>query len=188
MRQPLTATVSASLLMMLALTGCGSGATATNISSIAFRSPAVRAGKVPALYTCDGKDISPPLEWGTVPSGIKQLALILVHYVPVGTRGSLKISVAWAVAGINPALHRIAAGEMPSQAHAGIDEGGISNYSICPPAGEEDRYQFTLYALPPSFAVPLGFSDGELFNLIATGNTRNSPPAAGAFVVSYKRR
>lgn len=187
MRHPLIA-VSASMLMLLALAGCGSSATATNIAPITVKSPAEHGGAIPALYTCEGKDISPPLEWGAVPSGVKQLALILIHYVPVGSRKSVKISVAWAMAGINPALHRIAAGEVPSEAHAGIDEGGISNYSICPPAGEEDRYQFTLYALPPSFTVPLGFNDRELFNLIATGSPQTGAPAAGGFVVSYKRK
>src|SRR5205814_9989196 len=31
---------------------------------------------IPAKYTCDGEDVSPPLKWSNVPSGAKGLALI----------------------------------------------------------------------------------------------------------------
>jgi Raf kinase inhibitor-like YbhB/YbcL family protein len=36
-----------------------------------------QGGTIPAKYTCDGKDVSPPLSWGTVPDGAKSLALIV---------------------------------------------------------------------------------------------------------------
>src|SRR5512133_579902 len=32
---------------------------------------------IPALYTCDGRNVSPPLEWSGVPAGTKSLALIV---------------------------------------------------------------------------------------------------------------
>ena len=34
-------------------------------------------GSIPSLYTCEGKDISPPLAFGGVPTGTKSLALIV---------------------------------------------------------------------------------------------------------------
>ena len=34
-------------------------------------------GAIPVLYTCKGKDISPPLAWTGVPAGAKSLALIV---------------------------------------------------------------------------------------------------------------
>ena len=34
-------------------------------------------GAIPALYTCEGKDLSPPLAWSGVPAGIRSLALIV---------------------------------------------------------------------------------------------------------------
>lgn len=32
--------------------------------------------KIPALYTCEGKNISPPLQWTEPPAGTKSLVLI----------------------------------------------------------------------------------------------------------------
>ena len=56
---------------------------------------------IPGKYTCDGADVSPPLNWGALPAGTKSLALICddpdapvgnwVHWVyydiPAGTKG-----------------------------------------------------------------------------------------------------
>ena len=42
------------------------------IKSSAFKSGA----RIPAKHTCDGVDVSPPLEWRKLPAGTKNLALI----------------------------------------------------------------------------------------------------------------
>ncbi len=42
------------------------------ISSQAFQAE----GLIPAKYTCDGQDVSPPLNWSEPPAGTKSLALI----------------------------------------------------------------------------------------------------------------
>ncbi|HHH13049.1 MAG TPA: YbhB/YbcL family Raf kinase inhibitor-like protein, partial [Thiolapillus brandeum] len=34
-------------------------------------------GSIPARYTCDGEDISPPLQWSGVPEGARSLALVV---------------------------------------------------------------------------------------------------------------
>lgn len=34
-------------------------------------------GAIPSKYTCDGKDVSPPLAWSEVPPETKSLALIV---------------------------------------------------------------------------------------------------------------
>lgn len=34
-------------------------------------------GEIPKVYTCDGKDISPPLNWSGTPDGTETLALIV---------------------------------------------------------------------------------------------------------------
>jgi len=39
--------------------------------------PAFRnQGEIPAVYTCDGNDLSPALAWSNVPEGTRSLALI----------------------------------------------------------------------------------------------------------------
>ena len=43
------------------------------ITSTAFSSN----GAIPALYTCEGKDISPSLSWSGVPAGTRSFALIV---------------------------------------------------------------------------------------------------------------
>src|SRR3954471_311475 len=46
--------------------------------SLALRSPAFAFGDpIPARYTADGQDLSPPLEWSAQPGGTVELALIL---------------------------------------------------------------------------------------------------------------
>jgi hypothetical protein len=41
-------------------------------------SPAIPpSGEIPAQYTCDGADISPPLSWSDVPAGTGSLALVV---------------------------------------------------------------------------------------------------------------
>jgi Raf kinase inhibitor-like YbhB/YbcL family protein len=42
------------------------------IASTAFAND----GMIPAKFTCDGADISPPLQWNDVPANAKTLALI----------------------------------------------------------------------------------------------------------------
>ena len=55
---------------------------AFSISSTAFQ----HGDKIPAKYTCDGQDISPPLQWSDVPPGTQSLALIADDPdAPVGT-------------------------------------------------------------------------------------------------------
>ena len=43
------------------------------ITSTAFANNA----PIPALYTCEGRDISPPLAWSGVPAGARSLVLIV---------------------------------------------------------------------------------------------------------------
>ena len=70
------------------------------ITSSAFQ----EGGLIPAKYTCDGSDTSPPLQWDAVPEGTKSIALISddpdapmgtwVHWVlfnlPAETRGQTR--------------------------------------------------------------------------------------------------
>src|SRR5947207_1226114 len=45
---------------------------------LTIRSPAfAHQGEIPALYTCEGKNVSPPLEFSGAPAGTKSLALIV---------------------------------------------------------------------------------------------------------------
>lgn len=46
--------------------------------ALRITSPAFEHGEsIPRRYTCEGEDISPPLEWSGVPKGTKSLAVIV---------------------------------------------------------------------------------------------------------------
>ena len=46
--------------------------------TLTLTSPAfAEKGDIPKDYTCEGRDLSPPLAWTGVPSGTRSLALII---------------------------------------------------------------------------------------------------------------
>lgn len=108
------------------------------ISSGAFENN----GQVPALYTCDGKDINPPLRFEGAPAGTESLALIVDDPdAPGGTW------VHWVLWKIPPATDEIKEGSVPKGALQGRNDFGRKDYGgPCPPSGTH-RYYFRLYAL-----------------------------------------
>jgi len=115
----------------------------------ALLSPAFgRNGPIPAEYTCDGKDVSPPLEWQNVPKGAAALVLIVID----------DSGIRWFVGDIDPSAKGVAAGLLPAGGIAGSDTQGKGGYGgICPPAGKSDTVQFTLYALSKKIPLSRGF-------------------------------
>jgi phosphatidylethanolamine-binding protein (PEBP) family uncharacterized protein len=175
------------LLTALVLAGCGSSATTRDVPKIVFKSAAVHGASLPARYTCDGRDISPPLEWGAVPAGTGNLALFVVAFKPAPSTKTYKASVAWAVAGINPKLHKLAAGRLPRGAYLGLASGG-RRYSVCPAKGTREQYQFELYGLPTSVGISPSFAGLPVLSAIASGKPPTSASAHGVFPVTYARK
>jgi phosphatidylethanolamine-binding protein (PEBP) family uncharacterized protein len=169
-----------------ALAGCGGADSPASSASgprpLALTSPALSAnGPIPALYTCAGRNISPPLTWGPVPAGTRELALFLLdlgHTESIGGRTGARLRVAWAIHGIPPRLHTIATGRLPAGAVA-----GRQRYSICPPKGGTGEYMFRLYALPARLSAQGGRpTDIEVFDQINRAST-----AEGELLASYTR-
>jgi phosphatidylethanolamine-binding protein (PEBP) family uncharacterized protein len=177
------------LLAAFALAGCGgsSGKPTLHAISVGFRSPGVHKRVLSATYTCDGKNISPPLEWGQVPATTRSLAMFVIGIVPTA-KGGYKYSVEWAVAGINPALHRIAAGRLPAGAYLGRASNGKSAYDVCPGKGKAQLYEFTLYGVPRTIGIPKNFQGLELLHYIASPESSYGTRVGGSFLALYKRR
>jgi hypothetical protein len=98
------------------------------------------------------------------------------------------ISVAWAMAGINPRLHGLAAGEVPAGAHVALtNDGKQVPYSVCPARGQTKSYQFALYAVPPAIQIPAHFVGIKVLQAIGDGESQYASNAGGAFVASYAR-
>jgi phosphatidylethanolamine-binding protein (PEBP) family uncharacterized protein len=189
MRQPLRAIPVVLLLSALALAGCGtSGATPIKVTRIPFKSAAIGGVTMPARYTCDGKNVFPPLEWGSVPPNTRELALLVIGLTPTLAGNSYSVSIDWALAGVNPALHRLAAGQLPPGAHLGSTTDGKTRYSVCPKKGKPEQYQFELYAVPATVTIPAGFTGLEVLSQIGAETSPIRARARGTFDVIYKRK
>jgi phosphatidylethanolamine-binding protein (PEBP) family uncharacterized protein len=193
MRRSVRAAPAAALLVGLSLSGCSSsGANATPAAAhpvrMQFKSTAIVRGALPARYTCDGTNISPPMEWGNVPSSTKELALLVVGFIPSSAGTGYDLSIEWAVAGVDPKLHRLAAGQLPPEAFLGEANGGRTRYSICPGKGTSRQYEFVLYAIPRAVQIPRGFVGMEVLNRIGAATAPTPATASGEFEVLYRRR
>jgi hypothetical protein len=97
---------------------------------------------IPSIYTCDGRNISPPLSINGVPTAAKSLVLIVDD--PDAPSGDFVHWLAW---NISPDTKEIAENSIPS---GGIE--GTADFEKpgwggpCPPSGTH-RYQFKIYAL-----------------------------------------
>lgn len=107
---------------------------------------------IPAKYTCDGQDLSPPLQFSDVPSESKSLVLILED--PDAPAG---IWDHWIVYNIPPATRDVLAGEEPLGVHGLGTSNNTAYHGPCPP-DKEHRYFFTLYALDQMLELPTGAS------------------------------
>jgi Raf kinase inhibitor-like YbhB/YbcL family protein len=106
------------------------------LTSIAFAD----GEPVPERYTCDGDDVSPPLEWTAPPKGTVSLALCVDD--PDAGRYPFTHWLAW---GLPPQAGALEEGEAaPSE---GRNDFGAPGYrGPCPPPGKPHRYLFRLYA------------------------------------------
>lgn len=193
MRQRLkTITAGAMLPLALILGGCGSSDPSTpEVAKVTLSSPAIASdGPIPAAYTCDGKNVSPPLEWGAVPAGTGELALFVLGFTPSPSNpNSYKASVEWAVAGVNPDLHKLAAGALPAGAHLGTNSDKKKGYSICPKKGTTKQYQFELYAVSADVGIASKFVGLSVVAALANPKSSSTPATLGhgGFAATYKR-
>lgn len=115
------------------------------------------AARIPAAFTCDGSDTSPPLAISGVPGEAKSLVLIMDDPdAPAGTW------VHWMLWNIDPATRGIAQGSVPRGAEQGVNSWRRKGYGgPCPPSGQH-RYYFRLYALSERLNLPSNSTRKEL--------------------------
>jgi Raf kinase inhibitor-like YbhB/YbcL family protein len=117
------------------------------IASTAFAPNAT----IPAVYTCEGRDISPPLAWQGIPPGAKSLALIVDDPDAPDPAAPRMTWVHWVLYDIPISAHGLAeavgSASLPAGAREGANDFGRTAYGgPCPPIGRH-RYFFKLYAL-----------------------------------------
>lgn len=120
------------------------------ISSKAFSNE----GTMPAKYTCDGDEVSPPLHIEGIPQGTITMALIAED--PDAPKGTFDH---WLVWNIDP-VSDIEEGGRPGI--SGKNGAGKTGYhGACPPNGSH-RYFFYLFALDTDLDLPAGATRQEL--------------------------
>lgn len=144
-------------------------------------------GEIPRAYTCDGDDISPPLEWGEVPASAKSLTLIVDDPDAPDPDDPKLTWVHWLLYGLPPtngALPVATQSEhLPPGTHEGCNDWQRTGYvGPCPPVGRH-RYLFKLYALD-TVLPDLGHPDKTALEAAMTAHVI----AEAVLVGTYKRK
>ena len=118
-----------------------------NITSPSF----IHKGEIPARYTCDGSNVSPPLEWSGVPAGTRSLALIVDDPDAPDPDAPRGIWVHWVLYDMSPDIKGLPEGiraeKLSQDKQQGLNDWKHIGYQgPCPPKGKH-RYFFKLYAL-----------------------------------------
>ncbi len=116
------------------------------------RSPGSSNAILERRYTCEGGNISPPLQWRNIPAGARELVLFVLGTQPV----SGKLAFSWAVAGLDPRSSGIEVGHLPKGAVVGRNTSGGQKYSVCP-SHKPESYLFVVYALDKALSPKAGF-------------------------------
>jgi len=120
---------------------------ALKIESSAFAA----MGGIPAVYTCDGKDIAPPLRWSGAPDGTRSFVLIVDDPDAPDPAAPKRTYVHWVLYDIPVSASDLAEGvtgaRLPSGTREGVNDWDRTGYGgPCPPIGRH-RYFFKLSAL-----------------------------------------
>ncbi|HBF42467.1 MAG TPA: YbhB/YbcL family Raf kinase inhibitor-like protein [Desulfobacteraceae bacterium] len=130
------------------------------ISSPAFK----HGGMIPIEYTCDGKDISPKLEWGKVAGGTKSIALICDD-----PDAPMKTWIHWVLFNLPPETRGLQKDVPPVKTLDNGARNGINDFrklgygGPCPPT-ETHRYFFKIYALDIQIDLPAGATKAQLMD------------------------
>ncbi len=115
------------------------------ITSTAFADQA----EIPTLYTCEGKDVSPPLAWSDIPAGAKSLVLVVDDPDAPDPAAPQMTWVHWVLYNLPAATGGLPEGAktLPAGTREGVNDWKRTGYGgPCPPIGRH-RYFHKLYAL-----------------------------------------
>ncbi len=138
--------------------------TKKEVKKMVLTSPAFKEGEmIPREYTCEGKDISPALQWKGVPEKTRSFALICDDPdAPMGTW------VHWVIWNIPATASGLPEGIEPEKELKDGTRQGKNDFrrigygGPCPPPGPAHRYFFKLYALDSKLDLRPGATKSEL--------------------------
>lgn len=109
---------------------------------------------IPVQYSCDGKNVSPDLEWSGVPAHAQTLALILSDIDAPGG-----VFYHWVVFNIPKTISSLPStvDKLPTGCVIGKNSWNKLSYKgPCPPKGSTHQYIFSLYALDTTLHLSSG--------------------------------
>jgi Raf kinase inhibitor-like YbhB/YbcL family protein len=115
-------------------------------------SPAFAPGEeIPAPFTCEGRDVSPALDWSGVPEAARSLVLIVDDPDAPDPKAPKMTWVHWVLYNLPPGSRGLAEGvtpdALPPGTRQGLNDWKRTGYGgPCPPIGRH-RYFHKLYAL-----------------------------------------
>ena len=153
--------------------------TELKVTSAAFK----EGDMIPRKFTCDDRDVSPPLAWSEAPPGAKSFALICDDPdVPVGTW------VHWVLFNLPAATRELPENIAPEKTLAFGERHGKNSWGRlgyggpCPPSGTH-RYFFKLYALDALLDLQPGATKAEVEKAMS-----DHILAQGQLMGKYKRQ
>jgi Raf kinase inhibitor-like YbhB/YbcL family protein len=187
MRSFIVVTLTAALLAANART-----ASAQTPQPITVDSPVLKQGQpMPADYTADGKNISPPITWSNLPAGTKELALIcedpiapmpqpFVHWVVYKIPATAK--------GLPENMPADPATAMPADLTGTIQ--GMSGFRrpiwrgpAPPKPGVAHHYHFIVYALDAPLEIAAGATKTQLLEAM-----KGHIIGQGEIMATYERK
>jgi Raf kinase inhibitor-like YbhB/YbcL family protein len=182
------------VFFILLLTGCHSGGQTTGQqppssdtprgSVMTLQSPSFSGGgSIPKKYTCEGSDVSPPLQWSDTPTNAQSFALIAddpdapagtwTHWIVYDLPGNLRQ--------LPEAVPKQAT--IPGGGSQGVNDFGKIGYGgPCPPPGNPHRYYFRLYALDKKLDLKPGATRQQVVDAM-----QNHILAQAELMGTYKR-
>jgi Raf kinase inhibitor-like YbhB/YbcL family protein len=120
--------------------------------SFALSSPAFRSGGgIPSVHTCEGRDVSPALEWRNVPRDTRSLVLVVDDPDAPDPKAPTMTWVHWVLFDVPPSAtglpEGVGKGALPAGTREGFNDWRRTGWGgPCPPIGRH-RYFFRLHAL-----------------------------------------
>jgi hypothetical protein len=180
-----------SLLAAVFVSLFAASASAQAPATLTVTSPTLKAGEtIPADYTADGKNVSPPLQWSGAPTSTKEFAVIcddpdvpmpqpFVHWVIYKIPGTAK--------GLPENIPIDPATPMPAEVASAVQ--GTSGFrraiyrGPAPPPGKPHHYHFRVYAIDAVLDLRPGLTKAELLDAI-----KGHVVGEGELVAIYERK
>jgi Raf kinase inhibitor-like YbhB/YbcL family protein len=145
-----------------------------DVSSTAFS----EGQSIPEKHTCDGENVSPPIQWSGAPANTKSIAIICED--PDAPSGTFTHWVLYDLAGTKKGLTEGSSGG----GKEGVNGFGKKGYGgPCPPPGGAHRYFFRVYALDTQSLGKAGSSKQDV-----TAAMEGHILAQGELMGKYKRK